>query len=188
MGTNNAEGAVSEGVTITATFTNDRVNAKTSATVKKVWDDEGNLDKLRPASITVTLSNGVTVTLSEENEWTATITELPKYDADGKLIEYIWTEGNMPEGYVLASTSVDGTVTTLTNAHKREEIAGNAGAGTAGGAGGTSAKAGETKAAGAKVAGLVKTADDALPAWPLAILAIASLAMLIVARKKQRDC
>ena len=86
----------------------------------KVWNDADNQDGKRPAELKVTLSNGTEVTLSEENKWTATVTGLPKY-ADGKEIEYTWTEGTLPEGYKLTDTSVDGTVTTLTNSHTPEE-------------------------------------------------------------------
>ena len=54
------------------------------------------------------------MTLNEGNNWTATVTDLPKY-ADGEEIVYTWTEGELPEGYTLTDTSVEGTVTTLTN-------------------------------------------------------------------------
>jgi len=98
------------------TLTNSYTPATTSATVKKVWDDANNQDGKRPESLTVTLSNGESVTLNEANGWTATIDNLPKY-ADGEEIEYTWTEGEMPEGYSLTDSSVNGTVTTLTNSY-----------------------------------------------------------------------
>ena len=87
------------------------------ATVKKVWDDANNQDGKRPESLTVTLSDGTEVTLNEENNWTATVTDLPKY-ADGEEIVYTWSEGTMPEGYTLTDISTEGTVTTLTNTLK----------------------------------------------------------------------
>lgn len=98
----------------------------TSVTVKKVWDDSDDKDGKRPESITVTLSNGDEVTLSGENDWTATIDGLPKFDEDGREIEYAWTEAGCP-GYELTGTEVEGTVTTLTNTavqpegHTRED-------------------------------------------------------------------
>ncbi|MBE5802354.1 MAG: Cna B-type domain-containing protein [Clostridiales bacterium] len=118
------EGEMPEGYSLThssvngtvTTLTNSYTPATTSATVKKVWDDANNQDGKRPESLTVTLSNGESVTLNEANGWTATIDNLPKY-ADGEEIEYTWTEGEMPEGYSLTDSSVNGTVTTLTNSY-----------------------------------------------------------------------
>ena len=68
----------------------------------------------------MTLSNGDTVTLNAGNNWTATVEDLPKY-ASGEEIEYTWTESGLPAGYELTGTSVNGTVTTLTNAHVPEK-------------------------------------------------------------------
>ncbi len=87
----------------------------TSATVKKVWNDDNDTAGKRPESLTVKLSDGTEVTLNAKNKWTATVDGLPKYDEKGKEIEYIWTEGEMPEGYSLESTKAEGTVTTITN-------------------------------------------------------------------------
>ena len=102
------------------TITNSYSTEETSATIRKVWNDANDQDGLRPESLVVTLSNGTEVTLNEENYWTATIDKLPKY-ADGVEIEYTWTEGELPEGYTLTDTSVNGTVTTLTNSHTPEK-------------------------------------------------------------------
>ena len=68
-----------------------------SASVKKVWDDASNQDGKRPETLTVTLSDGQTATLSESNNWEATITGLPKYK-NGEEVEYTWTEGTLPQG------------------------------------------------------------------------------------------
>ena len=104
------------------TLTNSYTPEETEATVKKVWNDADNQDGKRPSELKVTLSNGAVVTLNEENGWTATIDKLPKY-ADGKEIEYTWTEdeSGLPEGYNLTGTSVEGTITTLTNSYTPEE-------------------------------------------------------------------
>ncbi len=112
------ESASTEG-TVT-TLTNAHEPEKTEATVRKVWEDAENQDGIRPAELTVTLSNGDTVTLNAGNNWTATVEDLPKY-ASGEEIEYTWTESGLPEGYELTGTSVNGTVTTLTNAHVPEK-------------------------------------------------------------------
>ncbi len=124
------EGTLPKGYSLTntkvegtiTTFTNSHTPEVTEATVKKVWDDANNQDGKRPETLTVTLSNGDTVTLSEDNEWTATITGLPKYENEGEEITYTWTEDEegLPEGYELTDTSVDGTITTLTNSYEPE--------------------------------------------------------------------
>lgn len=88
--------------------------------VTKVWDDEDNQDGIRPDSINVTLSNGTTVTLNEENSWTATVENVPEYK-DGEKINYTWTEDEV-EGYELTDTSVEDNITTLTNTHIPEVI------------------------------------------------------------------
>ncbi len=95
------------------TLTNSHEPETTSATVIKVWEDNNNELKLRPKSIKARLSNGMTVVLSEENGWKATIDNLPKYK-NGKQIVYTWTE---PEilCYMQTSVVVNGTTTTFTN-------------------------------------------------------------------------
>ena len=113
--------------TNTTTLTNTYTREYTSATVRKVWEDENDRRKLRPASLTVNLMNGEDVagmvTLSESNNWTDTLPNLPKY-AYGKLIDYQWQEAGLPEGYTLTSTAHDEndpTITTLTNTYNAEE-------------------------------------------------------------------
>ena len=87
-------------------------------TVAKVWSDNDDLLENRPESITVTLlANGETVqtvTLNEDNKWTATAENLPVLTDDDKPITYTWDEGEV-EGYTLTSTAVSGNTTTLTN-------------------------------------------------------------------------
>ena len=99
-----------------ATFVNDY--STTSATVKKVWDDNESSD--RPTSLTVELlADGEsmdpvkTVTLNASDDWKATIDELPKYN-NGVEIDYSWLE-TVPEGYYLTNVETEGLVTTLTN-------------------------------------------------------------------------
>jgi len=91
----------------------------TEASVEKIWNDNNDSAHKRPASLTVNLmADGIitdkTVTLSNENSWTDTISGLPKYN-NGVEIDYYWHEGIMPDGYFLTSASVNGTITTLTN-------------------------------------------------------------------------
>ncbi len=99
----------------------------TTATVKKVWDDDNNNDGFRPEKLTVKLladekDTGKTVELTEENEWTATIEELDKYRDHGTEIKYTWEEVDLPKGYELTNTATEGTVTTLTNTHNNELV------------------------------------------------------------------
>jgi len=123
------EGTMPEGYSLTGTsktgtvttLTNSYTTEKTSATVRKVWNDVENQDGKRPDSLSVKLMNGSTevktVTLNVANSWTATVADLPKY-ANGTEITYSWAEGTMPAGYSLTDTSKTGTVTTLTNTHE----------------------------------------------------------------------
>ena len=106
-------------------ITNSYTPGKTSATVTKIWNDAENQDGKRPESITVSLladgkETGKTVTLSVENNWKQTISDLPE-KANGKAIEYTWTEETLPEGYELTDNSKNGTVTTLTNTYAPEK-------------------------------------------------------------------
>ena len=103
------------GYDITNTHEPETVNVS----VTKVWNDADNADGLRPASLTVTLSNGQSVTLNEDNSWTATIEGLPRYE-NGEEITYTWSEPSV-NGYESAS-SVSGTSTVFTNTHEPETV------------------------------------------------------------------
>ena len=118
---------VTEVTTITNTYNPEDVppGDKTEATVKKFWSDSDNKEKKRPTELKVTLQPaGTEVTLNEENNWTATVKDLPVKDSEGKTIQYTWKEGNMPEGYKLTAVQVcdkDSTITNLTNTYSPEE-------------------------------------------------------------------
>lgn len=90
-----------------------------SVSIRKQWDDRDNLDGSRPESLLVTLladgQEKQTVTLSDENEWTAQVTGLPKYNTEGKTIAYTWREETIP-GY-MASMRTEGNETTIINTH-----------------------------------------------------------------------
>ena len=105
------------------TFTNTYV-PYTSATVQKVWEDDEDIDGMRPKDLVVTLyadgeATDKQVTLNEENSWKATIEELSKFAADGKEIAYTWAEDEekLPTGYAQISNITDGTNTTITNGY-----------------------------------------------------------------------
>ena len=101
-------------------YTNKNTHPETvDAKVKKVWDDAKNQDGKRPGTLTVTLSDGKTATLSDNNNWEATISGLPKYK-NGEEVEYTWTEETLPAGYEMTSNKTEGLVTTITNKHVPE--------------------------------------------------------------------
>ena len=89
----------------------------TSMSVAKVWMDNDNAQKLRPVSIAMTLYNGkkavTTVILSEENNWFATVDNLPTV-VDGEPAKYSWKEQSVV-GYVLTSAVEQNGVMTFTN-------------------------------------------------------------------------
>ena len=116
---------------VVTTLTNTHNIALTEATVKKVWDDTDDQDGLRPETLSIKLlgdekpvqkdGEDVVVTLSESTEWSATVKGLPLNDK-GEAIDYTWEEVDLPTGYELTDTSLEGTVTTLTNTHTPEKI------------------------------------------------------------------
>ena len=85
----------------------------TTASVQKYWDDDNNAAGLRPTSITMTLSNGTRVMLTEDNGWAATVTGLPAY-INGEPVTYSWTEQEVV-GYVLTGVAVNGNYAAFTN-------------------------------------------------------------------------
>ncbi|MFQ9705984.1 MAG: Cna B-type domain-containing protein [Limosilactobacillus pontis] len=97
-------------------ITNTHVPATTSATVKKVWNDDNNQDGKRPGKVTVNLMNGQTVVrtveLSADTNWQYTWKSLPKYQ-NGKLIAYT-VEEVVPTGY---TASYDQSNLTIINTH-----------------------------------------------------------------------
>ena len=85
-------GDAKEGFTVTNTL------ETVDVTVNKTWSDNNDQDGLRPTTITLTLSNGDTVELTKDGNWTKTIEGLPKY-VDGSEFSYTVTEKNVPTGY-----------------------------------------------------------------------------------------
>ena len=89
--------------------------------MKKVWNDGGNQDGIRPEdSACEPAENGQAtdqfVILSEENRWSATLDNLDEY-TDGTLNEYTWSE-ELPNGYTVTVSDPDEMgITTLANTH-----------------------------------------------------------------------
>ena len=105
---------------------------ETSVSVQKVWNDDGNRDRIRPESITVILyaeADGVAkhkvdeAVLNETNLWAATKSGLAK-NVNGKPYTYTWEEENVPDGYTLTTgyDSEDTDKTILTNTHTPETV------------------------------------------------------------------
>ena len=102
------------------TITNTHTPETTSVSVSKVWDDANDQDGLRPDSITVQLlANGMavkTLTLSADNMWTGTFSDLPVND-QGLPIVYTVDE-TVPEGYtkdIVGNAAADSFI--ITNTH-----------------------------------------------------------------------
>ncbi len=100
----------------TVTFTNTLAD---EFTVIKEWVDEQDPDA-RPAVITVYVTDGektYSQELNVENDWTATF-ELPLYNGDGELIDYVWTEEYVP-GYTMTMEK-NGNTIIITNTRLTE--------------------------------------------------------------------
>ena len=88
----------------------------------KVWDDQDNVEGLRPESIEFQLykngkAEGKPVALSAGNDWKVTFSALPDKDKDGKVITYTVKEVKVPTHYTTDSQEaqfVDGKAT-ITN-------------------------------------------------------------------------
>ncbi len=86
-------------------------------TINKIWDDKDNYYGKRPVNVTVKVfADGEeidSVVLSEENNWTCELNNLPKYD-NGKLINYGVDEVNITY-YHYSIESEDNYTFTVTN-------------------------------------------------------------------------
>ena len=88
----------------------------------KVWDDQDNIEGLRPEKIEFQLykngtAEGKPVALSAGSDWKVTFNNLPDKDKDGKVIIYTVKEVNVPTHYTADSQEaqfVDGKAT-ITN-------------------------------------------------------------------------
>ena len=105
-------------------FTNTKTVEKKTISVKKVWDDDNNRDKVRPREITVQLlGNGKVIQeydgLGEGDGWSYTFDPVNRFK-DGKEVEYTVREKDTPQGYT-ASYTKDGNSWTITNSHTPEK-------------------------------------------------------------------
>ncbi|MGN0708826.1 MAG: Cna B-type domain-containing protein, partial [Anaerovoracaceae bacterium] len=99
-------------------FTNKEL---TDVSVEKKWDDENDKDGMRPGSIKVQLyangeKSGGEVTLSDENDWKYTWTDLDAADGSGNAIDYTVRETTAVDGYE-SSIESSGNDFIITNTH-----------------------------------------------------------------------
>lgn len=113
---------------------NEHTPEKVTIEGEKVWDDSNNQDGIRPQDISVQLyangkESGKPVTLNEGNKWQYTWKELDE-KKNGKTIEYIVKEVDVPEGYTATVTDDGKGHITLTNSHNVSKVPGTNGSGT----------------------------------------------------------
>ena len=118
--------SVSGGVT---TFTNTYNATSTSASVSKVWDDNGDAAGKRPDYVVMALYRKYNdklesapikrLRLRAGSGWKATVSNLPLLYTDNTPVGYEWVEEPFDDGYELASKVVSGNMTIFTNAVKR---------------------------------------------------------------------
>lgn len=131
--TTDANGDTTKNIIMTNIHTPDTIQKK----VKKVWNDNGNKDGIRPKSVTVNLlADGKfeeTFILSSENNWQAKSKLLP-VKVNGKKINYTWEEvkedlitGESEIGYKPSydTDTTDQDLTLITNFHDRTEPKGS---------------------------------------------------------------
>ncbi len=112
---------------------NDVINTHTpdmtSLTVVKVWDDEGDMDGIRPESVIVKLladgeDTGRTLELNASDNWKGSFTELDMYRDQGKKVVYTVEEMSVPDGYEVVVDGDASTGYTITNSHVPETVTG----------------------------------------------------------------
>ncbi len=126
--------------TTTIFLTNEHDKSTIDIEGTKIWDDADDRDGIRPESVTVFLyadgepaldedSRAIRATVTAEDDWTWTFTDLPQYRDHGTEIIYTVEERDVPDGYTAAiaytddaDQVTDGTVT-ITNTHEPETIA-----------------------------------------------------------------
>ena len=103
----------------TLTIINKHIPETTEVTVNKTWNDNDDQDGVRPNSINVSLlADGKEVakaTITADENWTHTFTDLPKYRDHRTEIKYTVEEVTVDK----YTTSINGT--TITNTHTPEK-------------------------------------------------------------------
>ena len=130
METDSADGVVSEenSGNVNIVFENELdADVAVSITATKVWNDNNNKAGKRPTQVTLQILNGTEVVASkivdatyknvaDENEWKYVFTALPKYGADGNVINYTVEEQEVNSGDLkFYTSSIDTSTNTITN-------------------------------------------------------------------------
>ncbi len=135
----NASGSTSQSRTVLR-YGNTRIGLVPSMVgVTKTWNDNNNHDNKRPESVTVSLlyksmastsapeywrdrnSDPVTLTLSEENNWSGFFMDLPSADSNG--VPYIFSLEESPvDGYAPGIYTEDGRMFEIVNTHADEQV------------------------------------------------------------------
>ena len=97
-------------------FTIEPLDKYTTQTVKKIWDDNNNSAEMRPTSLVCALSNGMSVTLNDNNNWESTVI-VPVHDTNNEEIVYTWQEETIL-GYRQTSVSTQNDITIFTNQYR----------------------------------------------------------------------
>ena len=113
--------SVVNGYDVTNTYSPEQ----TSITVTKAWADNNDQDGLRPESVTVKLladgqETNKTLTLSSDNNWQGTFSELDKYE-NGREVTYTIEEVSVTD-YETEISGSSSTGFTITNTHTPETI------------------------------------------------------------------
>ena len=108
----------------TLTVTNTHTPEVRSINITKEWKDANNQDGMRPGSVKIyLLADGKPldndIILSESNNWTETIENLPVYE-NGERITYTVKEENVANGYTV-SYKYNGNDFVVTNTHEVEK-------------------------------------------------------------------
>ena len=95
-------------------------------TIRKVWDDKNNIDKIRPGSVTVSVSSQLgavgSYTLNAANGWSVTIKDLPCYAEDGTELTYSVAEVKVPAKYRAYYSMNDNNEITIRNWHRSDPV------------------------------------------------------------------
>ena len=108
-----------EQTTKTVTNTFQVPGDKVEIPVTKIWDDNNDEAKKRPASVTLQVKNGTKIvaeeTVTEADEWKHTFS-VPKYDENGDVITYTIAEKDLGNiFYTAENTVIDQEAKTITN-------------------------------------------------------------------------
>ena len=108
----------------TLTVTNTHTPEVRSINITKEWNDANNQDGMRPGSVKIyLLADGkpldYDIILSDANNWTETIENLPVYE-NGERITYTLKEENVANGYTV-TYKYNGNDFVVTNTHEVEK-------------------------------------------------------------------